>query len=454
MFSRVHHIPIAAGVLVACIFVGCRGRSVGDSGNKESREELPRVSTAFPVRKHFAQKTEQPGQIEAFAVAPIHAKVSGYVKSVLVDIGDKVKGPKIDSQGNTSEPGQILLVIDAPEILEEVRQKEAKVQQSQADAKQAQAAIRVAEAAAESAVANVAESKSEQSEAVASFERWKSEFARISELAASKTVTQKLADETEQQYRAAEAAMSAVVARIRSAESKATEAQVAVEKSQADAESVAARLAVAEAELRSARVMADYLTLRAPFDGVISTRNVDPGRLVQSAKGSYEPPLLTVIQADTVRLFIEVPESDAVLVAPGRKAAIRVAASAGKSFEGTVARTSWTLAASNRTLRTEIDIPNTDGTLRPGMFAQVELIVAEREQALVVPKAAVITLDGQTYCLVVSAAGILEKKPVVTGLKTAMEIEITTGLTEQDEILIANTAAFRPGQKVEKFTAK
>jgi RND family efflux transporter MFP subunit len=300
----------------------------------------------------------------------------------------------------------------------------------------------------------VQEARSAEEKSEADFQRWKSEFARISDLAASKTVTQKLADETQQQLRAAESAKSSTAAKIQSAMSKATEAKVSVEKSKADADSVRARLAVAEAELRSAQVMVDYLTLRAPFTGVISERNVDPGRLVQSAKGATDPPLFTVIQAETVRLFIEVPEAEAVLVEPGRHAAIRVSASGGTSITGTVTRTGWSLASSNRTLRTEIDIPNSAGLLRPGMFAQVELTVAERENAIVVPKGAVISLDGQTCCLAVGAEGELQKRPVVTGLKNPVEIEIVSGLTEKDEILVANVAAFKPGQKVARSTAK
>src|SRR5262249_18019542 len=82
--------------------------------------DLPKVSTASPVRKNFAQKTEQPGTIEAFASAPIHAKVSGYVKDVLVDIGDSVQGPKFDDKGAVIEPGQALAIIDAPEFVETV----------------------------------------------------------------------------------------------------------------------------------------------------------------------------------------------------------------------------------------------------------------------------------------------------------------------------------------------
>jgi hypothetical protein len=102
----------------ACCF-GCGHRTATENGQEDAaRADLPKVSTAFPIRKAIAQKTEQPGQIEAYAVAPIHAKVSGYVKTVLVDIGDKVQGPKFDSQAKVIEPGQILAVIDAPEWIE------------------------------------------------------------------------------------------------------------------------------------------------------------------------------------------------------------------------------------------------------------------------------------------------------------------------------------------------
>jgi RND family efflux transporter MFP subunit len=441
----------AAGVLGLAL-LGCQRPSAAPETAASS--DLPRVNSGFPAWKSIAQQVELPAQFEPFATAPIQAKVAAYVKSVLVDIGDRVQGPRIDGQGRLEQPGQPLVILEANELIEDVGHKQAKVAQAEADCKQAAAAIRVAEAAEQAAQAAIEEALAARNRADADYRRWKSEFARIAELAANKTVTQKLADESEQQFRAAQAAVDETMARVQSAKSKAGEARVGIEKAKADAESVQARLGLAGAELRGARVMADYLTLRAPFTGIVASRNTDPGRLVQPGTGAADSTLLTIVQADVLRLFVEVPEADAPLVAPGRKAAIRVAALPDRKISGLVTRTSWSLGSSNRTLRAEIDVPNSDGTLRPGMFAQVELIVAAKDRALVLPKTAVVTRDGQPTCLVIGPGGKLEARSVVTGLKGATEIEIATGLTEKDEVLLANVAAFKPGQSVAGSTAR
>jgi multidrug efflux pump subunit AcrA (membrane-fusion protein) len=290
---------MSAALFLGCLVIGCRNQNSSEPSAKSgSLEELPRVSTGFPVRKTFAQKTEQPGQIEAFAVAPIHAKVSGYVNRL--PSTSAWQGPRSGRPGG-APIGQISPRLDAPES----RRYAAALERPPQSRWKKRSWPFVVEAAAESAIASPGSTGSER------------------------------------------------------------------------------KRLLPEADLRSAEVMADYLTLRAPFTGLISTRDVDPGRLIQSAKGPSEPPLFTVIQADTVRLYIEVPEAEAVLVEPGRKATIRVTASSGKTFTGTVARTSWTLAH-----RIELAggdrYSNADGSLRPGMFARVELVVAERENALVV----------------------------------------------------------------------
>jgi RND family efflux transporter MFP subunit len=211
---------------------------------------------------------------------------------------------------------------------------------------------------------------------------------------------------------------------------------------------VKARLAVAEAEERQAAAMVGYLTVRAPFDGVVTARNVDPGRLVQMPTSSLAIPLLTVMQANVVRLFVEVPEADAVLVENGAVATIRVPALPDQTFEGTVTRSSWSLEASNRTLRTELDLPNDHQLFRPGMFANVQLTLAQRSNALVVPRAAVVTIAGKPTCLVVGSDGTIIARPVQIGLRTPTELEIVSGLTADETVISANASAFRPGQKV------
>jgi RND family efflux transporter MFP subunit len=415
-------------------------------------QDLPKVTTTLATKKPIAQKTEQPGRIEAFQVAPLFPRATGYVQEVLVDIGDRVQGPKLDEKGNITTPGQPLIVISAPDIEEQLHQAQASLKQAEAEARQAEAAILVAKASVQSANALIEQSKADALKSDADVKRWKSEYDRVSSLAESRAVTAKLADEAEQQFRAAEAGRASAHANIRSVEAKGSEAQVGVTKAEADAEAMRARVAVAEAAVRQAQVMVDYLTVRAPFDGTITQRQVDPGRLVQLPK-AMEKPLLTVVQADTVRLFVEVPEIDAVLVEAGRKATIRIPSLPGRMIEGTVTRAAWSLDESNRTLRTEFDLPNKDGLLRPGMFAQVVLAVAERPEALVVLKSAVVVIEGQSTCMVVKE-GVVEARPVQVGLRAASEVEITSGLAAGDAVISANASAFKTGQRVQAVAAK
>jgi membrane fusion protein (multidrug efflux system) len=106
------------------------------------------------------------------------------------------------------------------------------------------------------------------------------------------------------------------------------------------------------------------------------------------------------------------------------------------------------LETSNRTLRTEIDLPNEHQFFRPGMFANVELIVAERENAVVVPRTAIVSVSGKPSCLVVGSDGVIAVRNVQVGLRTPTEMEIVSGLSLDDQVISANAAAFKPGQRV------
>jgi len=413
-----------------------------------SVDTLPKVNTAKPVRKTITQKTEQPGRIEAFLSAPLYSKSSGYIQSVLVDIGDRVTGPKHDAAGNETERGQPLVVISAPEVEEQLSQAEAKVLQAKADARQSEAAILVSRAAVRSAATQVDLARANNLKADADVKRWQSEYERVTALAQSNAVTAKVTDEAEQQLRSSEAGRAAAAAMIRAAEAKVAEAEAGVVKAEADAEAVKARLAVAEAEQRQAAAMVNYLTLRAPFNGIVTARTVDPGRLVHTPNAHQNMPLLTVVQADLVRLFVEVPESDAVLVETGGRATIKVPAIPGETFEGTVTRTAWSLESTNRTLKTEFDLPNDHQKFRPGMFASVELTVAERRDATVIPRAAVLTVAGRPSCLIVGTDGVIARREVQIGLRTPTEVQVLSGLTLDDQVIASNASAFREGQRV------
>ena len=415
--------------------------------------ELPKVATVKPKRMALTQKTEQPAKIEAFSMTRIHAKVNGFIDQILVDIGDRVKGPKKDDQGNIVEPGQLLAVLVAPELSDELAQKEAMIAQAEADIDQAKAAVEVAESLAVSAEAKVAESIAGQRKVEAEYQRWKSEADRISVLASTKTVTAKLAEETTQQMKAADAAREEVAARIQSAKAKQNESNVAISKSKADLRSIEAKLKIARAEHQRVKSLCEYMQIRAPYSGIISVRNFDPGSLMQVSQANNENPLFTIVQTDKVRVSLNVPETEAVLVNYDGKAAIKVPALNNRVFEGKVARTSWVLSTSTRTLECEIEVANAEGILRPGMYANVELIIAQKSDILALPRSAIVHQDGKPTCLVVTANGTIVRRALQTGIVTPTDIEVVSGLEEQEDVISANASAFKEDQKV-TMTAK
>lgn len=420
------------------------------SESNEAVSSLPKVATSKPAKKSLSQKTIQPGQLEAFSTTPVHSKVSGFVDQLKVDIGDRVTGPKRAADGTISEPGQVLAVLSAPEIEEEWKQKAASVDKVRAEVLQSQAAVKVAVSMLDSAKAGVQEFAAGQERAAAHFERWKSEYERLKVLAEAKTITEKLVEEAELQFKAADASRTEASAKLASAEASLKEASVAIEKAQADLEAVNAQLKVAEADRDRVSAMRDYLQIRAPFDGVITDRRIDTGHLIQPARSADDAPLFVLMNADTLRLFIDVPEADAALVETGRPAKVTLPAMGNLTFDGAIARTSWALQAGTRSLRCQIDVPNSDGRLRPGMYAQVELTVAARADALCVPKTALVVKDGQSFCVSVNGDGTILRKLVQTGIRSSTDVEILSGLDGTEDILTANAAAFSDGQKVQR----
>ncbi|MCE2794831.1 MAG: efflux RND transporter periplasmic adaptor subunit [Planctomyces sp.] len=397
--------------------------------------ELPRVQTGRPQRKGIVQSTEQPGQVRAWLQVEIYPRSGGIVEQVLVDIG------------NVTEPGQLLAVLTAPELEDELRQKQALQRQAEAEIGQAAAAVQLAMATEHSAEADEAEAAAGRRRIESEVARLTSESQRLQGLAESGAVTLRLAEEAVQKLAAAESSLEELAAAVRSAAARRGEARAACIRAEADLKAMEARRDSAAAEVQRLQTLCGYLQIRAPFAGTVTARNADPGDLARAGQGSAS--LFTVAETSRVRVTARVPEADAVRISPGSPATVRIPALQQQLFSGTVSRTSWTLDEQTRTLLVEIDLENSLGTLRPGMYASVELIVGQNDSALVVPKGAVIQQDGVSACLAVGTDGVLQKKPVNTGLRTATEIEIVSGLSEDDLVITANTAAYREGQKVE-----
>jgi HlyD family secretion protein len=397
---------------------------------------VDRVVAAPPGRKTLVLSTTQPARIEAFEHTPLFAKLAGYVGEVRVDIGDKVK------------KGQPLVRLHIPELENEVAQKQARVGQAEAEVKLADATAAAASAAAETAAAQIAEHRAGVAGAEAEASRWNAELNRIKQLATSGSVTQKLVDETSSQIASARAAADRSTAAVASAKAAAREAKALVDKAHADRAAVEARLGVARADLARSRTMLDYANLTSPFDGVVTQRSVDTGHFVQPASGAAARPLLTVARTDKFRVWVDVPELEAAQVDIGDPVTLNVQGAPGAPAQATVARTSWSLDPANRSLRTEVDLPNDKVALRPGLYATAIIQLARRENALSVPVTAIVR-DGQQTFVNEVRNGKIARRSVKLGLRAGADVEILEGLDEQATVVQIRGESLNDGQLVQ-----
>ena len=403
-------------------------------GDAKAAAGVEPVVAGPPVRKTLTLTTTQPARIEAFEAAPLYAKVSGYVNEVLVDIGDRV------------EKDQVLVLINVPELKDELRQKQALIEQAKAEVGQAQAAQKAAQASLTSAQASVEQAKAGTARAEAEYQRWRAESGRIDALAESGSVTQKVADETRNQFRSADAARQEAAAMIRSAEAAVAEANAGIEKAQADVIAAKARQTVAESELVRVQTMLAYTEIKAPFAGIVTSRNVDTGHFIPQGGGSG--PLVAVMRTDRVRIFLEVPEIEAAKVDIGDPATIRVQALDAAEFTGEVTRTGWALDEENRSLTTEIDLDNAEGQFRPGMYATTIVQLAVRENVLTLPVPAIARKEDGTFCFVIRD-GKAVRTPIKLGLRVGGEWEIASGLSGDATVALAKADTLKDGQSVE-----
>ena len=218
---------------------------------------------------------------------------------------------------------------------------------------------------------------------------------------------------------------------------QAQEAQVAVAK---------ANVAAQEAQVRVARQQKKYLSVLAPFDGVVTKRNVDIGDLVQgdATSGTF---MFTVMESEVIRTQVYVPQDQAFGLAPGVKAVVRVPELPGRTFPGTVTRVADALQPGTRTLLAEIDIENPDEVLTPGLYCTVELYIPRKTPSLLVPASAIIfDQNGMQVAVVKDGTAHIQTITVARDLGTA--IEVRDGVKEGDEVILNPPVTLANGDKV------
>ena len=208
-----------------------------------------------------------------------------------------------------------------------------------------------------------------------------------------------------------------------------------------------ANVVAQQAQLKVLNQQKDYQSVVAPFDGVITQRNVDVGSLVQAdaASGTF---LFTLMKSDVLRIQLYVPQDEALGVTPGVEAVVRVPEIPGRDFLGTVTRIADALAPGTRTLLTEIDVPNPDRALSPGLYCNVELKIPRKTPSLIVPSDAVVfNSAGLTVAVVENGVAHFHKITVARDFGTT--VEVTAGVKEGDQVILNPAVDLTDGQKVQ-----
>jgi HlyD family secretion protein len=247
------------------------------------------------------------------------------------------------------------------------------------------------------AEALVKESQAGVKRAEANHERWSAEAERLTKLANDKVVDVQTRDETINQARAAAAALDEVQARILTSIAMRKRWQAELAKAKVDTLADEARLAVARADADRVKALQTYKEIRAPFDGVVTRRSIDPGHLIQPGKPEV---LLVIASTGKVRVAIDIPEADAALVHKGDTASVRIPSLGGPALTATVSRLAWSLDSHARTLRAEIDVPNKDDRLRPGMYV-IARVAVDVPAVRAVPARALLRAGETQACFVV-----------------------------------------------------
>jgi HlyD family secretion protein len=422
---------LAAGIVLMALATGCERPSEGKAGSVDQPVRL--VEIVHPERHTIRRSVGVPGELQAFQTTPVHAKIAGYVKDWTVNIGSKVK------------KGQVLAELSVPEMEVDLLQKRAAADQAVAKHKLAGAAVRVAEANLAGAQAKLGEVQAGIPRAQANLALWKAQYRRVQQLFDEKAQTGSLLDETQNSFRSSEATLKEVQAQVKTAEVALVQSQAALESAHADVGAAAAAIEVAKQDARHAEALLGYAKIEAPFDGIVTRRNVNTGDLTKP--GADQPPLFIVAQSDIVTIRVDVPEAFAVEVEPGDRVEVKLQEMKGKTIQGKVTRTSWAVDTKVRTIRVEIDIPNPGNKLLPGLYAYATVIVEEHPDVLTVPTTAVVNEKDKSYCVAV-VDGKAARCPIELGLNDGTRTEIVSGLNGGETVVKANPTSLTDGQPV------
>jgi RND family efflux transporter MFP subunit len=395
--ARIQIAGLIATAMSAAVLVSCGGSAKVDANSRPPVMEGVSVGVTKVGRRTLSRQITQSSELVPFQETDVYAKESGYIKTLSVDFGTRVKA------------GQVMAVLEIPELMLQVRQDEAAVKNAQEMVTHAEK-----EVGRQEATHNVYHLQSD----------------RLSGVAKSKPglVAQQEVDNAQGQDLASEAQVEASKSSLQSAQSNLQGAQAKQEHDQA---------------------LFDYAKITAPFDGVVTQRYANLGALMQAGTSSSTQamPLVKISEDDRFRLVIPVPESFVRYIHLGDPVQVNVP-SLSQTFPGKVARFSVDVKEDTRTMHTEVDVFNPNRVLLPGLYADATITLEKKENALAVPLQAVDHKGDSVTVDVVNAANKIEVRKVVLGIQTANEAEVISGLNEGDQIVVSDRSSLQPDELV------
>ncbi len=386
-------ILVVGSLLLAWHWLG-RTRTEADD---RSHPVAPTAAVSIAKRRDLGDTLTVSGAFKPFQDIDVHAKVAGYIKVIYVDVGDHVK------------EGQTLAVLEIPELAAELAGTDAAVRAAQEQIRRAQGDLDRAQsthAAAHSA------------------------YHRLKQAADTQPglVAQQEVDDWQAKDLSAEAQVASAEAELSGAKQQLEEAQD---------------------KQKQYAALSGYTRITAPFAGVITVRYADTGSLIAAGTSTSTQSIAVVrlAQISVLRLVLQIPESVAPQIHVGGAMKVHVQA-LNQDFEGKVSRFADSLDQQTRTMETEVDFQNSDGKLMPGMFCEAYFLHNKKNNALTIPLEAISRNGDQATVFVVDSQNVVELRPVTLGQQSSTQVEVLSGLTEGERVIVGNLSEFTSGQKV------
>lgn len=391
------------GILALVAFSSACSHSVAAADSPQAASSNPPVvAVAKAARADLSSSLVLTAEFEPFQEIDVMAKVSGYIREIKVDIGDRVK------------EGQLLATLEVPEMQDDLNRAAASIDEANAELAAAQDELQRAQSAHDMAHLS---------------------YSRILDVSKREPglVPQQDVDEAHSRDLVAEAQVSGAKSRITACQQ---------------------RIRVAQAEQSRFKTLYRYAVIAAPFAGVVTKRYANEGALIQAGTSSQTQamPVVRLSENGLLRLSLPVPESAVPLVRLGEQVDVQVS-SLHRTLTGRVARFADKLDEGTRTMKTEVDVPNPSLELIPGMYAEVDLITAQSKNVLTVPVEALDVSGGGSQLFVVRPPGVIQIIPVRTGIEDSARVEVRSGdLRDGDDVVIGSRASLKDGMKVQPKT--